>query len=66
MNNSIQGKYGVDEDNTFAIDDDNEELFTGHEDLPMDGSYNKTIDVYVEQDQPLPMTVIGLGVRVGG
>ena len=66
MNNSIQGDYGVSEDDLFGIDDDNEDLFTGTKDLPMNGGYDKTIDVYIEQDQPLPMNVIGLGVRVGG
>ncbi len=66
MNNSIKGDYGVDEDNTFSIDDDNEDLFTGHKELAMDDGYEKFIDVYVEQDQPLPMTVIGLGVNIGG
>ncbi len=66
MNNSIQGEYGVDEDNVFGIDDDNEDLFTGHKDLVFDDGYDYNVDVYVQQDQPLPMRVIGMGVRVGG
>ena len=41
-------------------------MFTGHKDLPMNGGYDKTVDVYVEQDEPLPMRVLGMGVRIGG
>ena len=66
MNNTIKGDYGFDEDNLHDIDDSNEDLFTGTKDLPMDGGYDKTVDVYIEQNDPLPMRVLGMGVKIGG
>ncbi len=37
-------------------------LFTGHVDLPFDGTLDRSADIYITQDEPLPMKLLGLGV----
>lgn len=35
-------------------------LFTGETEIPFDGDYDTAGDIVIEQDQPLPMTVLGI------
>ena len=37
-------------------------LFTGHVDLPFDGTYDRSADIYITQDEPFPFKLLGLGV----
>ena len=40
------------------------DLFTGHKVVPFDGSYNRQGDFWLQQDKPLPMTLIGTAVKL--
>jgi hypothetical protein len=69
---SLGGKYGETETTLFTIVfrdagdelNDSPDLYTGHKELPFDGSWNRTGDVWFKQEQPLPMNLIGTGVRM--
>ncbi len=37
-------------------------LFTGHVELPMDGTLDRSADIYITQDEPLPMKLLGIGI----
>ncbi len=37
-------------------------LFTGHVELPFDGTLDRSGDIYVTQDEPLPMKLLGIGI----
>ncbi|MCP4537772.1 MAG: hypothetical protein GY832_11565 [Chloroflexi bacterium] len=70
--NTLGGRYGEelarlweivfkDRDGTFGS---SPSLFEGHKELDFDGSYSRQGDVWIVQDDPLPMTVLGLIARV--
>lgn len=64
---TLGGKFG---ETTSSLDtihfrktsdemNDSPDLFTGHIELPFDGSWNRRGDIWIYQVQPLPMTLIG-------
>ncbi len=44
--------------------DTDSDLFTGHVDLPFDGTYDRSADIYITQTLPLPMKLLGIGVNL--
>jgi hypothetical protein len=68
---TLGGKYGEDADSLYTIIfrdagdelNDSADLFTGHKELPFDGSWDRKGDLWMEQEQPLPMNVLGIGVK---
>jgi hypothetical protein len=69
---TMGGKYGEDDTALFPIitrdrDDafgDSGALFTGTKELEFDGSYQRDGDIWIQQDQPLPMTLLALDVKM--
>lgn len=70
--NTVGGKMGVDEDQLDTIPfrstgdrmDAAVPLFTGDKLIKMPGSYNRDGRIWIEQDQPLPMTVLAIMPQV--
>lgn len=64
---SAGGQYGPDADNLIDIPygvESLEELFTGDVDAHFGGDWGREATIYIKQDQPLAMTVLGLIPRV--
>ena len=59
---TYSGKYGSDENDMRSIPFDGE-LFTGDKTLDFPVSPDRIINVMIKQDQPLPMTVLGMTIR---
>ena len=69
---SVGGEYGKALDDMYTMElrstDDIMErdnaLYSGYVELPYKGQYDRSGDIWVTQDIPLPMTVLGIGVRL--
>ncbi len=67
---TIGGKWGNSTDNMYDFDYKNADvadgtLYSGHLVVPFDGGYTEGGDVIVQQDEPLPMTLLSLTLDVG-
>ena len=71
VNETVGGDYGrsiakltsmVLRDSDDPLDTD-AALFSGHTDLPFDGTYNRSADIYIRQTFPLPFNLLGIGVE---
>jgi len=40
------------------------DLHTGYIDLPFKGEYDRQADIWITQDIPLPLTLLGVGVKL--
>jgi len=71
VNNSLGGDYGRDSDNMYSmvlrdsgdIMDTDGVLHTGNVELPYDGNIDRQGNIIITQDEPLPMNLLGIGVR---
>jgi hypothetical protein len=69
---SVGGEYGREEDDLYSMQldasndpmDQDGDLKTGYVELPFDGEYDRQADIWIKQDIPLPMHVLGLGVKL--
>ena len=69
---SVAGKYGESFDDLYTMQlrassdpmDQDGDLNTGYVELPFKGSYNRQGDIVIQQDIPLPMLILGLGVHL--
>jgi len=67
---SVGGDYGRDSDNMYSMVlrdlndplDTDSDLFSGHVELPYDGTYDRSGDMYIKQIYPLPYHLLGMGV----
>jgi len=68
---TVGGDYGREDDNLYtnvlkssgdvlATDGD---LYSGLAELPFPGTYDRQGDIWITQDEPLPMNLIGMGVK---
>lgn len=72
VNNSLGGHYGRLENDlnnivlktTGDVMDTDGALYTGHVELPFDGRYDRQGDIFVTQDKPLPMRIVGMSVSL--
>ncbi len=70
MYSTLGGRYGENLDELYEIifrdrDDafgSSPDLFTGHKRLDFDGSYNRQGDIWVTQEIPLPMILLGIAL----
>ncbi len=70
VNESLGGNYGEDDTDLDSmvlrdsgdIMDTSAALHTGYVELPFRGSYDRKGDIWIEQQDPLPMHVLGIGV----
>lgn len=70
VNNSVGGNYGRVETDlnsvvlkpTGDVMDVDGALYTGNVELPFDGAYDRQGDIYITQNQCVPMRVVGLGI----
>jgi hypothetical protein len=68
LHNTVGGKIGRDADNLDPIPgrlssgtmDDPVQPFSGDKHVPFSGEYSDDSSIYIRQDQPLPMTVLGV------
>jgi len=69
---SVGGDYGEKSTDLYSMSlrDDNDpmdidgDLHTGYIDLPFKGSYNRQGDIWFKMDIPLPLNLIGVGVKM--
>ncbi len=69
---SVGGDYGESEDDLYTMVlrttndpmDIDGELHTGYIELPFKGRYDRQADIFIVQNEPLPMHLLGLGVNL--
>ena len=61
---TLKGKVGV-EDDTFETVSFGTTLFDGIKEVPLNDGYDRSADIIVRQDEPLPMTCRGIVLDVG-
>ncbi len=72
VNETVGGTYGRDltDMDSMVLRDANDpldtdaELFSGHVDLPFDGTLDRSADIYIQQTLPLPYKLLGIGVNL--
>ena len=63
MYETLNGKYGETLSTLYSIPYGDTDLYTGHKELPFEGSYNRSGDMWVTQSDPLPMTILGIVIK---
>ena len=69
---SVGGEYGKELDDMYSMElrasgdpmDRDEGLNSGYVELPFKGEYDRQGDIFITQDIPLPMNVLGIGVKL--
>lgn len=69
---TVGGKYGREEDNLYPMElkatgdpmDRDGDLHTGYVELPFDGEYDRNGDIWIQQDIPLPMKLLAVGIKL--
>ena len=69
---SVGGEYGKELTDMYSMElrDSNDpmdrdgDLKTGYVELPFKGEYDRQADIWITQDIPLPMNVLGIGVNL--
>ena len=69
---SVGGQYGKELDDMYTMElrttDDIMEkdnaLYSGYVELPYKGQYDRQGDIWIEQNIPLPLNILGIGVRL--
>ena len=67
---TLGGNYGDAEDNLYSMNTPNSpldpanDLYSGYVELQMDSGYGRSGDIWITQDAPLPMTLLGIGIRM--
>jgi hypothetical protein len=72
VSESVGGEYGKELDDMYTMElrDTNDimerdnALYSGYVELPYKGEYDRSGDIWIKQDIPLPMNVLGIGVRL--
>jgi len=61
---TLKGKVGVDADDMATVDFGTT-LFDGIKEVSMNNGYDRSGDIIIQQDEPLPMTCRGLVLDTG-
>ena len=69
---SVGGQYGRELDDLYTMElrttndpmDRDGALYSGYLELPYKGRYDRQGDIWIKQDIPLPLTVLGLGLKM--
>ena len=69
---SVGGYYGEDLTTLYSMElrasgdpmDRDGDLYSGYVELPFNGIYDRSGDIYIKQNIPLPMHILGIGVRL--
>jgi len=69
---SVGGEYGKELTDMYSMElrdandpmDRDGDLHTGYIDLPFKGEYDRQADIWITQDIPLPLTLLGVGVKL--
>ena len=69
---SVGGEYGKELDDMYDVQlrasgdpmDRDAALYSGYVELPFKGEYDRQGDIWITQDIPLPMNLLGLGVKL--
>ncbi|KKK80376.1 hypothetical protein LCGC14_2824090, partial [marine sediment metagenome] len=62
--NTLKGKVGVDLTDMQTVDFGTT-LFSGVKEVPMADGYDRSGDIIIQQDEPLPMTCLGVVLDTG-
>jgi hypothetical protein len=69
---SVGGEYGKELDDMYTMElratndimERDNALYSGYVELPYKGQYDRSGDIWITQDIPLPLNVLGIGVRL--